>query len=231
MKKIVWFLLFLLVVPLGVSATTFDLNDTDMSIEFDEDIWYVFTPDNIKDNAELDELGISYEYMVETFQTNEAYLDAVLFYQDSEDYIEIFVRKTKLDDIQNLMNYDDDFINELGNALAEEQNANYKIYQKDYPFIKLDYIDQGFYLNEYYTIVNGDAYTITAQKPYSFNEEDELRVQEIIDSVEFDVDTSLKEPSSISWSTIFKYAMIGALVGALITYLVKLVNKKEKNEG
>lgn len=136
MKKMVWFLLFLLVVPLGVSATTFDLNDTDMSIEFDEDIWYVFTPDNIKDNAELDELGISYEYMVETFQTNEAYLDAVLFYQDSEDYIEIFVRKTKLDDIQNLMNYDDDFINELGNALAEEQNANYKIYQKDYPFIK-----------------------------------------------------------------------------------------------
>lgn len=81
MKKIVWFLLFLLVVPLGVSATTFDLNDTDMSIEFDEDIWYVFTPDNIKDNAELDELGISYEYMVETFQTNEAYLDAVLFYR------------------------------------------------------------------------------------------------------------------------------------------------------
>ena len=54
----------------------------------------IFTPDNIKDNAELDELGISYEYMVETFQTNEAYLDAVLFYQDSEDYIEIFVRKT-----------------------------------------------------------------------------------------------------------------------------------------
>ena len=106
-----------------------------------------------------------------------------------------------------------------------------KFIKKIILLLSLDYIDQGFYLNEYYTIVNGDAYTITAQKPYSFNEEDELRVQEIIDSVEFDVDTSLKEPSSISWSTIFKYAMIGALVGALITYLVKLVNKKEKNEG
>ena len=81
MKKIVLFVL-LFIIPINVWATTFDLKDTDMSITIDEDIWYVFTPDNILNNPELDELGISYEYMVNVFSDNRAYLDAVLFFQD-----------------------------------------------------------------------------------------------------------------------------------------------------
>ncbi len=81
MKKIVLFVL-LFIIPINVWATTFDLKDTDMSITINEDIWYVFTPDNILNNPELDELGISYEYMVNVFSDNRAYLDAVLFFQD-----------------------------------------------------------------------------------------------------------------------------------------------------
>ena len=42
--------LLLFIIPINVWATTFDLKDTDMSITIDEDIWYVFTPDNILNN-------------------------------------------------------------------------------------------------------------------------------------------------------------------------------------
>lgn len=74
MKKIVMFILLMVILPLNVLATDFSLNDTDMQITFDESEWYVFTPDNILDNPELEELGISYDYMVDTFEENGAYL-------------------------------------------------------------------------------------------------------------------------------------------------------------
>ena len=229
MKKVLLFI-FLMMMPLTVLATTFDLKDTDMKITINEDEWYVFTPDNIKDNPELSELGITYDYMVDTFEENEAYLDAILFFRDSEDYIEIFVNKKEVQDVKNLTNYSLDDWNDLGEALAETQNTNhYEVYQTDYPFIKLVYQDQGFYLEKYYTIVNGYGYTITAQKPYDFTSDDELRVQEIIDSIEFDIDEDLKEPSRINWSNVFRYAIIGACGGAVIVTIFTVMRKNKKN--
>lgn len=79
MKKIGLFVILLLM-PISVYATSFKLRGTDMNISFDESNWYVFTPDNILNNEELEELGISYEYMVDSFNNNEAYLDAILFF-------------------------------------------------------------------------------------------------------------------------------------------------------
>ena len=229
MKKILLFV-FLMFVPIVGDATTFELKNTDMDITIDESEWYVFTPDNILDNPELEELGLTYEYMLESFQNNQAYLDAILFYYDSEDYIELFVRKVALEDIGNLVNYDDDFIERFGQALADEQNANYEIYRTDYPFILLDYMDQGFYLQEYYTIVNGNGYTITAQKPNAFSREDKARVEKIVDSVSFEVDLSLKEHNSKETNKEVNYIIIGisSVVLVVVILLTVFKNKKER---
>ena len=229
MKKVLLFV-FLMFIPTLGYATTFELKNTDMDITIDESEWYVFTPDNILDNPELEELGLTYEYMLESFQNNQAYLDAILFYYDSEDYIELFVRKVALEDIGNLVNYDDDFIERFGQALADEQNANYEIYRTDYPFILLDYMDQGFYLQEYYTIVNGNGYTITAQKPNAFSREDKARVEKIVDSVSFDVDLSLKEHNSKETNKEVNYIIIGisSVVLVVVILLTVFKNKKER---
>ena len=146
MKKVLLFVFLMLIPTLGY-ATTFELKNTDMDITIDESEWYVFTPDNILDNPELEELGLTYEYMLESFQNNQAYLDAILFYYDSEDYIELFVRKVALEDIGNLVNYDDDFIERLGQALADEQKANYEIYRTrlSFCFIRLSWIKAFIY--------------------------------------------------------------------------------------
>ena len=223
------FILLMVILPLNVLATDFSLNDTDMQITFDESEWYVFTPDNILDNPELEELGISYDYMVDTFEENGAYLDAVLFYANSDDYIEVFVIKTEVEDVINLNNYDKSEIDELGENLALESDATYEFYQNDYSFVKLEYQDKSFYINEYVTIVNGDGYSILVQKPYAFDSEDELRVKELIDSIEFDVDESLKEPSRVDWYKIFRYAIIGACSGALIVAIFVTMRKNKKN--
>lgn len=219
-----------MLVPIVGDATTFELKNTDMSITIDEDEWYVFTPDNILNNPELEELGLTYEYMVESFQSNKAYLDAILFFYDSEDYMELFVRKVALEDINNLINYDDAYINRLGQALANEQNANYKIYHTDYPFILLDYMDQGFYLQEYYTIVNGYGYTLTVQKPNDFTNEDTARVQEIVNSVSFNVNSSLEEPHSKKVNKEVNYIIIGvaSIVLIIVIFITVFKNKKRR---
>ena len=229
MKKIVMFMLLMVVLPLNVLATDFKLSGTDMQISFDESEWYVFTPDNILDNPELEELGISYDYMVDSFRENKASVDAVLFYADSEDYIEVFVIKTEVEDVINLNNYDKGEIDELGEELATEFDATYEFYQNDYSFVKLEYQDKGFYINEYVTIVNGDGYSILVQKPYAFDSEDELRAKEIVDSIEFAIDESLKEPSRVDWYKIFRYAIIGACAGALIVTVFVNMKKNQKN--
>ena len=69
MKKVLLFVFLMLIPTLGY-ATTFELKNTDMDITIDESEWYVFTPDNILDNPELEELGLTYEYMLESFQNN-----------------------------------------------------------------------------------------------------------------------------------------------------------------
>lgn len=227
MKKVLLFVLLMLV-PIVGDATTFELKNIDMNITIDESEWYVFTPDNILDNPELEDLGLTYEYMYESFQNNQAYLDAVLFFYDSEDYIELFVRRVALEDIRNLTNYDDAFINRLGQVLADEQNANYEIYRTDYPFILLDYMDQGFYLQEYYMIVNGYGYTITVQKPEAFSSEDTARVEEIVDSVSFDADLSLEEPNSKETNKEVNYIIIGVASVALVVVILVVVIKNKK---
>ena len=46
---------FMVFLPVSVYAETYSLGGTDMSIDVDDSLWYVFTRDNIKDNSELKE--------------------------------------------------------------------------------------------------------------------------------------------------------------------------------
>ena len=118
MKRSVFsFLAILLCVVLCLSTTasakTYNLGETDMSVSVDDTTWYVFTRENIMNNPELDELGIDYQTMYSILHNNEAYMDAILYYEDGQ-YIELIVRKRTLDTgITNLSGYDDEFVLEL----------------------------------------------------------------------------------------------------------------------
>ena len=81
---------FMMFMPISVYAETYHLGGTDMSIQVDDSSWYVFTRDNIKNNSELDELEISYDSMYDILYNNEAYMDAILLYDDGK-YVELLV--------------------------------------------------------------------------------------------------------------------------------------------
>ena len=237
MKRIIRVLLSVVVcistlLPITTYAETYYLGGTDLSISVNDTMWYVFTRDNIKNNSELEELGITYEAMYEILYNNEAYMDAILYYENGE-YTELFVRKRALDTgIANLSNYKDSEVLELAKELAKKQGANtYSVYENQYKFAKLEYVDSnlGYYICEFVTCVNKDNYTFTFQSTSQFTDEEYAEIENIVDSVKFDIDTSIKEKksSSIAESVIEK-TIGGAVIGGVAGAVIAITNKKKK---
>jgi hypothetical protein len=218
--------------PITTYAETYNLGGTDMSISVDDTVWYVFTRDNIKNNSELEELGITYEAMYEILHNNEAYMDAILYYENGE-YTELFVRKRALDTgIANLSNYKDSEVLELAKELAKKQGAStYSVYENQYKFAKMEYIDSnyGYYICEYVTCVNKDNYTFTFQSTSQFTDEEYAEIENIVDSIKFDVDTSIKEKKSTSIAeSVIEKTIGGAVIGGVVGAVIAIINKKKK---
>lgn len=218
-----------LFLPVTTYAQTYRMSDTDMTITVNDDEWYVFTRDNIKDNPELAELGVSYEDMHSILYDNEAYMDAILFYEDGG-YIEFFVRKRPLDTgLVNLSNYKDSEVATFAKEIAKNQNTdNYGVYENTYKFAKLEYFDTtyNYHVCEYITVVNKDNYTLTFQSETEFTEWEYEEIKRIVDSIQFDVDTSLKEKTdSIS---LIPRVIGGGVAGGIAGLIIGLKNKKKK---
>ena len=218
--------------PATVYAETYCLGGTDMSISVDDTTWYVFTRDNIKNNSELEALGISYEYMYDSLHHNEAYMDALLLYADGE-FVELFVRKRALDaGVANLSNYANSEVLELAKELAEKQGAGtYSVYENQYKFAKLEYIDAncGYYICEYITVVNKDNYTLTFQATSPFADDEYVEIARIVDSIAFDVDASMKEEKTTAvFDGVLAKTIGGAVIGGVVGFIIAIINKKKK---
>lgn len=217
--------------PITVYGETYHLGGTDMSIQVDDSSWYVFTRDNIKNNSELDELEISYDSMYDILYNNEAYMDAILLYKDGQ-YVELFIRKRAIDSgMANLSNYDEKQVLELAEGLAKRQNAEkYSIYESQYKYAKLEYIDSnlGYYICEFYTVVNKDNYTFTFQSTTPFIDSEYDEMENIIDSIQFDVDTTLKEKKNTSFgNNVIEVTIGGAIIGGVVGLIINITNKKK----
>ena len=218
--------------PITTYAETYNLGGTDMSISVDDTAWYVFTRDNIKNNSELNVLGITYDAMRDILHKNEAYMDAILYYEDGE-YVELFVRKRALDTgIANLSNYKNSEVLELAKELAKKQGAEtYSVYENQYKFAKLEYIDSnyGYYICEFVTCINKDNYTFTFQSTSQFTDEEYAEIENIVDSVKFDVDTSIKEKKTSSFAeSVLEKTIGGAVIGGIVGAVIAITNKKKK---
>lgn len=223
-------LLALLVLPTIVNAQTFYPEGTDLNVWIDDTKWYVFTRDNLYNNPELDDLGITYDYLYNFMLDNYVYLDAALFYDDNTDSLELFIRKKNITKIKNLSNYSNDEIINLAKEFVEQEDVDvYDIYESNYKYVYLESTDSGFYLIEYCTIVNGESYTISFQKQSPFTSNELYEIETIVDSIYFDVDTTLKEPSNSS-SSFWDAFVEGALTAALVGGISALINKLKKKD-
>lgn len=216
-------------------AETYAPSETDLSISLDESMWYVFTRDNLADNPELDELGVSHDLIHDFLYDNNAYMDAILFYEDGQ-YIEFYIRKSTEDpEIVNLSNYKDKEVLALAEALADRQGIDtYSTYESQYKFARLDYFDSNYsyYLCEFVTVVNRVSYTFTFQAPAQFAEPEYEEIERVMDSISFNVDPSMKETSSfkLDYSSVAISGAVGALIGGIWGLIISLRKKKARRE-
>lgn len=226
-KRFIFLFIIFLLFPTLVFASRYDLEGTDLSLLLDDDSWYVFTRGNIEGNEELEELGVSYDYLSNLMEKNFIYLDAVHFSEDSMDTVELFVRKKSGSKIENLNNYSKANLKILEKELANKQNANIsETYKNNYNFIYLEYEDLGHHLLEYCTIINNDAYTVTIQKENEYTKEEKKEIKKIIDSMIFEVEASEKvKEKKDSWN--LDPTIIGAISGAVAGLFVYLRNRKK----
>lgn len=237
MKNKFLIILILLFVPFLVNAETILISNTDVYLDFDNN-WHVFTRDNIKDNKELQELDITYEDMYDFFTNNNAYLDAYVFTYDNN-FIELFIRKVANNSITNLSLYDEKDVNSFVEEIAIEQNANdYRLSViNNYKFAELRYNSNGYYLREYVTVINNETYGFTFQKETSITEEENLIIDSLMDTINFNVKTRKEEEKTVykktDYSKIMLNTLIGALIGAgfgaLLGFIVYIIKKNNKN--
>ena len=236
-------LILCLVFPLTVYAETYSMSDTDISICIDDTSWYVFTRDNIQDNPQLDELGITYDFIESVLYDNMAYMDAFRFGEDGN-FLELFIRKQRVENsYTNLANFSDEEVLELAAGFGDQQNIDkYSVYGKQYKFVKLEFYDTTYetYICTYLTIVNKDMYTLTFQSQVPFADGDLDEIQKIVDGVSFDVDYSMEETilsyseepqiTSVSdevMETLITSVITGSLLG-LFAWLCGRMKKRQK---
>ena len=232
-------LVFCLACPLTVYAKTYTMSNTDISISVDDSSWYVFTRDNIKNKSELKELGITSDYMQGFFEDNMAYMDALLMYEDGN-FLELLIRKNKLENsVVNLSNYSDEDVLYFAEEIASQKNIEkYSVYQTKYKFVEFEFFDTNvdYYISEFLTIVNKDMYTITFQSTNSITKKEHEEIKRIIDSISFDVDTSLKEPMELTNTSTTPSVLdeavetffVSIISGGLLAIFAMLVNKRKR---
>lgn len=230
MKKFLLFVLsFLFLVP-SVNAKTIDLDEIDLKLDFKDD-WYVFTKYNLDNNSGLEELNVTKEYMQNFFEQNLAYIDAV----PSNFNYELILRVgNEKNEINNLTNYDDDFVKEAAKELGNQTNSDkYDIYNNgNYKFATVEYYDSEtkFNIFAYYTVINNKGYTFQIQKEEAITDNDKTEFKEIIDTIKFNINEEdsnkekeeiKKDNSSFNWKTVAIYTVIGAVVGGIAASISK----------
>lgn len=221
LKKFMFVFFVSLFMPLVGQAVSVDVPSADMSLDM-PDYWYVFTRDNIEGNAELDELGLTIDFMNELFLENDIYIDGF------DENIEMLLYVVPVDDVGSLPDYYDFEIADFGEELQGIVGASdYEIVNNDYKYVSVAYEDQGYEIVEYYTIIDNLGYTFSFQKEGAdFSNTEQETISNIIDSVHFD--NYVAPNNDKTKEHILVFGGMGILV--VICIVIFIVSKKSNKE-
>ena len=237
MKKLIMFLIITLF-PVLIYAKEYTTDDIKLKVNVDDD-FIVFTRDNLDNNSDLSELGITKESMEGILNNNNIYLDIIK--KDISYEILVIVPNTK-NIFNNFANLTDTFLENIKGEYIEEIGAEISsIYKTKYNYILVDYYDAktGYYIVNYYTVVNANGYNFQLQKRSEITEEEKQELKKIVDSVEIEILNEYKEETpeikknlnnkkEFNYMTIVYGALIGGAVG-LISYLIVMFIQKKKS--
>ena len=172
MKKIALFLI-ILAFPFIIFAGKLEIKDINLKVTVD-DSFIIFTRDNLDGNNNLDKLGINKDYLKKSLEKNSIYLDIV---EENANYeIIVVVPNIKLD-MDNISSSTTAQLNSLKDEIVKKTNAKTaSVYRNKYNYVFVDYYDEktGYYIVNYYTVMNSKGYNFQLQKKidcYKFRKE------------------------------------------------------------
>ena len=230
MKKIV-LLLAIMILPVICFAKEYQVDDINLKVGIPDD-YIVLTRDNLKDNSDMKELGISEEYMVSAMNLGNIYLDIIA----KDISYEILVIVPKIDIAMNtLANVSDSMLKEVLEAMKEKTGATIgSVYKSNYNYTMVEYYDSKMNYNivNYYTVVNAKGYNIQLQKKGTITEEEKNNLKNIVDSVNIKVLDQYKEnkktegTKSFNWKKVIIGTIVGAAAGGVGSTIGLLIKKK-----
>lgn len=230
MKKILLFI-GLFFVPFIALANSYTAGD--LTVNYEESKWIVFTRENIKGNAKLKELGIDETQLKELYEKGFIYVDALLDSSDLANSLESFVLiKDVEDSVKNLHTYSNSKIKEVENEIIKGYNTtDHGIYEAGkYKYVYMTYKDQGLNIYDYYTTINGKGYTLKFQKTSNFTSDELSLMKTVLNGVTFKLDEKYEKKDGFDWSRVLTYAIVGGVVGGLSALGGIISNKKKKQQ-
>lgn len=235
-----YLLLLIMFLPFLVFAKDYEISNINLKFSIDDN-WDVFIANNL-DKDLIDKYGLTKEEMEYSMSNQNVYVDAV----SNNQKIEFFVIIPDVNlEIHNLSNYPDGLVMETSKELAKTVNTdNYSQYSSTkHKFAVLNYKDEknGYYVINYYTIVNAKGYNFQFQKSNEITKEEINDFSKIIDTIEI---SSLEEykneseelqkeideynRSGFNWKNILIDALIGGAVGGISAVILKLLKRKKE---
>lgn len=223
--------ILLLVIPFGVYAEEYNFRG--LTVSFNDE-WDVFTKENISGNAKLKEYGTTEEFMLDMFEKQNVYCEAIL--EDLDDqkdtldgYIQIFSLGSQKINYNDL---DDEEIIKSGKSLSEGTtvdnidavtigNNKYATFEYE-TNIESNGVTGTFNVLQYYTIQDGVLYSFKFQKYNPISYEDKAYVKEVLETA------SIYRSYKPSW---LSKALAAGLIAAIcsIAEAINISRKKKKN--
>ena len=218
-KRIIIFLILVLLLPLCVYAETFVVPETDIILTLDEETWAIFTRRTIKNKELLAEYGMSYEETNKFFLSNNVYLYSFADLDtdaEMDNTIEFYIYKSeKKDDVKSLSELTKENIEEIENELVKSNKATkHDYYTSDVnSYIYYEFNDKDTYIYSYYTVINGSDYFLNFRTTVPLD--DVSGMDSIIDSV------LIKPDYNINVFETIVYAIISLTIIVFVVILVK----------
>ena len=225
MKKIL--LLIISLFPFLVMAKDYDIKDINLKFNVSDE-WIVFTRDNLDNNKDLEDLGLTKDDLLPSYKLQGIYFDGI------KDGIELLVMVPNLKlEVNNLSNFSDNLVKDTAKELGKKVNTdNFSTYYAKHKFATVNYYDAKtqLYIVNYYTVVNAKGYNFQIQKSTEITDDDIKSLEKIIDTVEIETlpgyEKDDTKDKTFNFKNILIDALIGAVVGGLGALVLKLTKKK-----
>lgn len=223
MKKLLYVILLLLLIPVLVNAKTYDVSEKKLHVTIDDSFW-VFTRENLENNEDLAKADISKEAILEVLTKNNAYLYAIS--QDKK--TEIYLRIKKAKGVDNLKSYSDKRLQSLAEDFAgKTHSTKYDVIKNDYNFIYTKFKDSNYDMINYYTIIKEEGYTYTMQKAGAFTPKDEEIMKNMVASIKYDVDLVLPEEKKKDNSIFIIIIIVFTFILLVVSYFLRIKKERE----